>query len=95
MTDIAETNLNLAIGLPGSETLDVEQCLARLDTWSRLVASKTDRWLPMFHRSPAKFDGSLPKFRMLALDELQRIVSNYRDRRMPVSVRDRAVSCHA
>jgi hypothetical protein len=36
-----------------------------------------------------------PRLGSLALDELQRIVSNYRDRRMPVSVRDRAVSCHA
>jgi len=67
MTDIAELNLNLARGLPGSEELDVEQCLARLDAWSRLVAAKTDRCLPMFHRSPAEFDGSLPKFRMMAL----------------------------
>jgi hypothetical protein len=31
------------------------------------VAAKTDRWLPMFHRAPAEFDSSLPKFRMLAL----------------------------
>ena len=67
MTDMAEVNLNLARGLPGSEDLDVERCLARLDAWSRLVATKTERWLPMFHRSPAEFDDSLAKFRMMAL----------------------------
>ena len=67
MADIAELNLNLARGLPDSENIDVQQYLHRLDTWSRLVAAKTERWLPMFHRSPVEFDGSLPKFRMLAL----------------------------
>jgi hypothetical protein len=67
MTDIAELNLRAAHGLPGAETLDVGHCLDRLDAWARLVASKTDRWLPRFHRAPAEFDGSLPKFRMLAL----------------------------
>ena len=67
MADIAEVNLNLARGLPGSDNIDVQQYLRRLDTWFRLVAEKTDRWLPRFHRSPAEFDGSLPKFRMMAL----------------------------
>ena len=67
MSDLAETNLNFACGLPGSETLDVAGYLRQLDTWARLVAAKTERFLPMFHRSPAEFDGSLPKFRMMAL----------------------------
>ena len=53
MTDTAELNLNLARGLPGAETLDVEQYLARLDAWVRLVAAKTERCRPMFHRAPA------------------------------------------
>ena len=60
-------NLNLGRGLPGLKDLDVQQYLARLDTWSRLVATKTNRWLPRFHRSPEEFDGSLANFRMLAL----------------------------
>ena len=67
MSDLAETNLNLACGLPGSETLDVAGYLRQLDTWARLVARKTERCLPMFHRSPAEFDDSLAKFRMMAL----------------------------
>jgi len=67
MTDIAETNLNLAIGLPRSETLDVTGYLRQLDVWARLVATKTERFLPMFHRSTAEFDNSLAKFQMMAL----------------------------
>ena len=43
MADIAELNLNLARGLPDSENIDVQQYLHRLDTWSRLVAAKTER----------------------------------------------------
>ena len=67
MTDIAETNLNLAVGLPGSERLDVAGYLQQLDVWARLVASSTEGWMPMFHRSATEFDNSLAKFRMMAL----------------------------
>ena len=67
MTDIAQVNLELAKGLPSSETLDVAGYLQRLDDWAQIVATKTERYLPMFHRSPAKFDHSLGKFRMHAL----------------------------
>ncbi len=67
MSDIAETNLNLASGLPGAETLDVPRYLRQLDAWARLVATTTESWLPMFHRSPSEFDDSLAKFRMMAL----------------------------
>ena len=67
MTDIAELNLKLARGLPGSEDLDVEQCLARLDTWSRLVAAKTDRCLPMFPSLAGGVRRFPAKFRMMAL----------------------------
>ncbi len=67
MTEIAETNLNLARGLPGAETLDVPSYLERLTTWAGLVRTKTERCLPMFHRSPSEFDNSVAKFRMMAL----------------------------
>ncbi len=67
MSDIAETNLNLASGLPGAETLDVPRYLRQLDARARLVATRTKSWLPMFHRSPSEFDDSLAKFRMMAL----------------------------
>ena len=67
MTDIAETNLKLAVGLPTAEALDVAAYLQQLDEWARLVATKTEGWLPMFYRSTSAFDNSLPKFRMMAL----------------------------
>jgi RHS repeat-associated protein len=67
MTEIAETNLTLARGLPGSEDLDVPRYLAELDSWTGLVATTTERCLPMFHGAPSQFDGSLAKFRMMAL----------------------------
>ena len=67
MTDIAETNLNLAVGLPGSERLDVVGYLGQLDEWAGLVTTQTEGWLPMFYRSASEFDDSLAKFRMMAL----------------------------
>ena len=67
MTDIAETNLNLAVGLPGSEGLDVAGYLQQLDDWAGLVATRTESWMPMFHRSAPEFDNSLAKFRMMAM----------------------------
>ncbi len=67
MTDVAQTNLNLACGLPGSETLDVARYLRQLDAWARLVATTTERFMPAFYRSPADFDHSSRKFRMMAL----------------------------
>jgi hypothetical protein len=67
MTDLAQTNLNLARGLPGAEGLDVPAHLRKLAAWTRLVAANTDRWLPTFHRSASEFDNSLAKFRMMAL----------------------------
>ena len=65
--DIATVNLNTAVGLPEAERLGVPQYLERLQAWTQLVGMETERWLPVFHRSPGDFDDSLGKFRMLAL----------------------------
>jgi len=67
MTDIAQVNLETAGGLPTSEALDVPAYLQQLDVWAELVAAKTERWLPRFHRCPSEFDGSPGRFRMMAL----------------------------
>ena len=67
MTDIGNVNLELARGLPTCEILDVAGYLQRLDAWARLVAGTTERCLPMFHRSGARFENSPGKFRMMAL----------------------------
>ena len=65
--DIAAMNLNTAVGLPEAERLDLPQYLESLQAWTQLVGIETERWLPVFHRSPRDFDDSLGKFRMLAL----------------------------
>ena len=43
--DIAEMNLLCAAGLPGSESLDIDQCLATLDGWAARVKAETERHL--------------------------------------------------
>jgi len=43
--DIAEMNLLCATGLPGSEDLDIDECLARLGKWAARVKFETERHL--------------------------------------------------
>ena len=43
--DIAEMNLLCATGLPGSEGLDIDRCLATLDNWAARVKYETERHL--------------------------------------------------
>jgi len=40
--DIAEMNLLCAAGLPGAEDLDVDRCLATLDSWAARVRRETE-----------------------------------------------------
>ncbi len=67
MSDIAQVNLETACGLPTCETLDFPAYLQQLEAWAELIADKTERWLPSFHRCPSEFDGSPGRFRMMAL----------------------------
>jgi len=43
--DVAEMNLLCAEGLPGAEDLDVDRCLATLDSWADRVRRETERHL--------------------------------------------------
>jgi len=43
--DIAEVNLLCAMGLPGTEKLDIDHALATLDRWAARVAAETKRHL--------------------------------------------------
>ena len=43
--DIAEMNLLCATGLPGSEDLNIDECLAKLDKWAARVKHETERHL--------------------------------------------------
>jgi hypothetical protein len=65
--DIALLNLRCAEGLPGSERLNVEQCLATLDRWASRVRRETDRHLYKYRQNPQKFNNSEGFFRMLTL----------------------------
>ena len=65
--DIALMNLLSAVGLPGAENLDVKQCLTVLDQWAEVVRHNERKYLPQFHRNPARYDNSLAKFKAVNL----------------------------
>jgi hypothetical protein len=65
--DIALLNLRCAEGLPGSEDLNVDQCLATLDRWASRVRHETDRHLYKYRQNPKEFNNSEGFFRMLTL----------------------------
>jgi hypothetical protein len=56
--DLAGVNLLCAEGLPGTETLDVTQCLATLDQWANRVKTETERHRHRFRERPQEFDHS-------------------------------------
>ena len=65
--DIALMNLLCAEGLPGAESLSVEQHLKLLDAWAARVGAETQRNLHRFRENPAEGDNSEAKWRMLML----------------------------
>lgn len=65
--DIGEVNLECADKLPGSERLDVPTYVAVLNDWARLVAQKTEQYLPQFHADTSDYHDSEAYFRMLVL----------------------------
>lgn len=65
--DIAIANLDCAAGLPGSEKLDVAECLKTLGEWAARVRSETEKHFYRFRQSPAEFNQSEAYFRMIVL----------------------------
>jgi hypothetical protein len=65
--DVAEVNLACAVGLPGSEQMDVPGCLRTLNRWAMQVRRETDRLYYQFQRSPDAFENSRAYFRMMVL----------------------------
>lgn len=65
--DIAEVNLACAQGLPGSEELDIDACVTKIDEWAEKVHLATERNFNLFTREPQRFDYSLGKFYMAVL----------------------------
>ncbi|MEX2317598.1 MAG: hypothetical protein WD669_10640 [Pirellulales bacterium] len=62
--DIAEVNLACAKGLPGTEEIDFDDCLEKIDEWADKVRHATSRNYNWFLRNPSQFDNSLGKFYM-------------------------------
>jgi hypothetical protein len=68
--DVAEVNLACAEGLPGSEYMDSEYCLAKIAEYTDLVAYETDRHFYRFDRNPEEYENSEAYFRMLVLNTI-------------------------
>ena len=62
--DVALINLLCATGLRGSEGLDVQGCLDRLDAWAAHVDSETKRNFHHFTEQPGEYHKSLAYYRM-------------------------------
>jgi hypothetical protein len=60
---IARMNLLCAKGLPGSETIDVDECLKTLSQWAEHVLQKEQQYLPAFYKNRHKYRNSLPLFK--------------------------------
>jgi hypothetical protein len=66
--DIAAINLAFAIGLPGSERIDLPGCLRYLDFWARKLGEVMERLLKEeYPREAEKYAYSVPLFRMANL----------------------------
>ncbi len=65
--DIVEVHLACAMGLPGSEKIDVGLCRFKLDYWTRRVEAHTNKMLPQFRRKRYEYNNSVAYFRILCL----------------------------
>ncbi|HEX3359209.1 MAG TPA: transglutaminase family protein [Tepidisphaeraceae bacterium] len=63
---LAEMNLMSAIGLPGTEEMDIGAMLGTLDAWANQVALTTRKSIGAYHVNRAKF-GSLAEFRIAVM----------------------------
>jgi hypothetical protein len=64
---IAELNLFVAKGLPGTENLDPSACLKKIDDWTRRVRGFTEANWRVFLESPGTFGNSHGNFKMGAM----------------------------
>jgi hypothetical protein len=60
--DIAEVHLQCAMGLPGSEKINVPLCLGTLDGWTERVRDRTSR--AAFERHPQHWNNSWAFYRV-------------------------------
>lgn len=65
--DIALVNLVCAAGLPGTDDLDIPQCLAKIDEWTELVRQETIRGFPRYRANPNPNKGSEAVYQLWAV----------------------------
>jgi len=65
--ELAAVNLACARGLPGTEGMDVEDCLKRLDEWAGHVESEVRRRRRSFVQRPGYYENSEAKFKAIQL----------------------------
>lgn len=65
--DVAEVDLSLAVGLPGSEKLDIPACLAWIDRAAAWVRQNTQKTHRQFRNNRAEYDNSEGIFRMVSM----------------------------
>jgi hypothetical protein len=65
--DVGFLNLLAALGLPGTENVNVDACVQTLNTWAQQVQAYTAGWWHLFVRSPEEYNHSAAEFRILAL----------------------------
>ena len=63
--DPARLNLLCAIGLPGSDDLDIDAYLHRLDLWAAWIAQQTEQHIYQFEQHPEEYNNSEPYWRIL------------------------------
>ena len=65
--DIAAIDLACAVGLPGSERLDIPACLAWVDRAAAWVSNQTVATFEQFRRNPVTYEHSEEIFRVVAM----------------------------
>lgn len=65
--DLATMNLLCAVGLPGTEALDVKECLATLAQWTDRIALLTENHRPLFQQRRGEFENSEPLWRVCCI----------------------------
>jgi regulator of sirC expression with transglutaminase-like and TPR domain len=68
--DLAALDLAFAAGLPHTEKVDLQKCLARVDEWAEVIRRATRKHLPKFRELPRKYGGTPGKFRMLIMSNV-------------------------
>lgn len=61
--DIARMNLLCAKGLPGSEDLEIETCIQKLDQWAEHIKYREQQSLPAFFKYREKYQNSVALFK--------------------------------